>query len=127
MTGRGIDRVLPHPGSARLHEPDIRSAVAYVDRAELANGPIPKPVDFAYPWGDALAELDRRSPDARIINLETTVTSSDDYWKGRHIHYRMHRGIPRRLLRPDQLRGRVLRWLLPGLSSCRSHARVLGP
>jgi poly-gamma-glutamate synthesis protein (capsule biosynthesis protein) len=90
MTGRGIDQALPHPGGAQLHEPYVRSATDYVVFAEQVNGPIPKPMPFAYPWGDALVELERRSPDARIINLETTVTTSDDYRKRGHIHYRMH-------------------------------------
>jgi poly-gamma-glutamate capsule biosynthesis protein CapA/YwtB (metallophosphatase superfamily) len=29
-------------------------------------------------------------PDARVINLETSVTRSDDYWRGKGINYRMH-------------------------------------
>lgn len=29
-------------------------------------------------------------PDVRLINLETSVTPSDDYWKGKGINYRMH-------------------------------------
>lgn len=74
MTGRGIDQVLPNPGDPRLHEPDVTSAAEYVALAETANGPIPKPVGFAYVWGDVLAELEHRRPDARIINLETAVT-----------------------------------------------------
>ena len=39
---------------------------------------------------DALAELDRAGVDLRIINLETSVTSSEDYWRDKEIHYRMH-------------------------------------
>ena len=62
----------------------------YVQLAEKANGPIPRPVDFSYIWGDALDELVRARPDARIINLETSVTRSDEYWPGKGIHYRMH-------------------------------------
>jgi poly-gamma-glutamate synthesis protein (capsule biosynthesis protein) len=89
MTGRGIDQVLPHPSYPRLHEPYLASALHYVDLAERANGPIPRPVDFAYVWGDALAELERMSPDVRIVNLETAVTRSDD-WLPRGINYRMH-------------------------------------
>jgi poly-gamma-glutamate synthesis protein (capsule biosynthesis protein) len=58
--------------------------------AERANGPIRAPVDFSYVWGDALAELARIRPDARIVNLETSVTRSDDYWRGKGINYRMH-------------------------------------
>jgi poly-gamma-glutamate synthesis protein (capsule biosynthesis protein) len=30
------------------------------------------------------------APDLRIINLETSITKSNDYWKGKTIHYRMH-------------------------------------
>ena len=61
----------------------------YVRLAEQANGPLPRPVDFPYVWGDALAELETAAPDARIVNLETAVTRSDDPWPGKGIHYRM--------------------------------------
>jgi len=95
MTGRGIDQVLPHPVQPRIHESYMTSAKGYVKLAEETNGPIPKPVDFAYIWGDALAELRHTAPDARIINLETAVTTSTEYWPGKGIHYRMHpKNIP---------------------------------
>jgi poly-gamma-glutamate synthesis protein (capsule biosynthesis protein) len=90
MTGRGVDQVLPHPGDPRLHEAYARSAGTYVELAEQANGRIPQPVDFGYVWGDALAELADRRPDARIVNLETSITCSDEHWQGKGIHYRMH-------------------------------------
>jgi poly-gamma-glutamate capsule biosynthesis protein CapA/YwtB (metallophosphatase superfamily) len=90
MTGRGIDQVLPHPGDPTLHEPYLKSALGYVDIAQQANGPFPRSVDFAYVWGDALGELERMAPGARIVNLETAVTRSDAYWRGKGIHYRMH-------------------------------------
>jgi poly-gamma-glutamate synthesis protein (capsule biosynthesis protein) len=92
MTGRGVDQVLPHPSDPRIHESYLKSALGYVDLAETRNGPIPRPVDFAYVWGDALAEFERVSPDIRIVNLETAVTTSDDHWPGKAIHYRMHPG-----------------------------------
>ena len=90
MTGRGIDQVLPHPSDPLIHEPYMKSARGYVEIAEKANGPIQKPVSFSYIWGDALKELERAAPDVRIINLETSVTKSNDYWEGKEIHYRMH-------------------------------------
>jgi poly-gamma-glutamate synthesis protein (capsule biosynthesis protein) len=90
MTGRGIDQVLPHPSDPVLYESYITDARAYVRLAEQAHGPIEKPVSHSHIWGDALAELERVSPDLRIINLETSVTASDDYWKGKGINYRMH-------------------------------------
>jgi poly-gamma-glutamate capsule biosynthesis protein CapA/YwtB (metallophosphatase superfamily) len=90
MTGRGVDQVLPHPCNPCIHENHTESAQAYVQLAERANGPIPHPVDFSYIWGDALEELARARPDARIINLETSITRSDDYCRGKGINYRMH-------------------------------------
>jgi poly-gamma-glutamate synthesis protein (capsule biosynthesis protein) len=90
MTGRGIDQVLPHPGDPRIHEAGTASAELYVHLAVRAHGPIPRPVDFSYIWGDALAELEHAGAHARIINLETSVTRSDEYWRGKGINYRMH-------------------------------------
>ncbi len=90
MTGRGIDQILPRPSHPRLHESFVQDARDYVRLAERANGPIPKPVGFAYIWGDAIEELDRARPAARVVNVETSITGSDDYWVGKGIHYRMH-------------------------------------
>ena len=89
MTGRGIDQVLPHHVDPELHEPWVGSALEYVALAEAANGPIPRPVDFDYVWGDGLARLEQAAPHARIINLETAVTTSDA-WLPKGINYRMH-------------------------------------
>jgi poly-gamma-glutamate synthesis protein (capsule biosynthesis protein) len=89
MTGRGIDQALPHPSSPRIHEGLMSSALGYLELAERASGPIPRPVAFPYVWGDALAELETRAPDLRVVNLETSITTSEDAWpKG--INYRMH-------------------------------------
>jgi len=90
MTGRGIDQILPHPGDPRLHEPYVKNAKTYVELAEERNGLISEPVAFSYIWGDALGEMARVSPDLRIINLETSITRSDGYWKGKGINYRMN-------------------------------------
>ena len=90
MTGRGIDQVLPHPGSPHLHERYLNSALSYVDLAQRASGPIPRPADFDYIWGDGLDALTRAAPDARIVNLETAITASGTPWPEKGIHYRMH-------------------------------------
>jgi poly-gamma-glutamate synthesis protein (capsule biosynthesis protein) len=68
----------------------MKDARGYVEIAEKKNGPILRSVAPGYIWGDALDELGRVAPDLRIINLETSVTKSDDYWKGKEVHYRMH-------------------------------------
>jgi poly-gamma-glutamate synthesis protein (capsule biosynthesis protein) len=89
MTGRGIDQILPHPADPGLYELYIDDAADYVRLAELANGPIPKPVDFAYVWGDSLAVLQRRRPDVTMANLETAVTArAEPFLKG--INYKMN-------------------------------------
>lgn len=90
MTGRGIDQVLPHPSNPLIYEPYMKSAKGYIELAEMANGPIPQSVDFSYIWGDALEEFERLAPDLRMINLETSITRSEDYWKDKEIHYRMN-------------------------------------
>jgi len=89
MTGRGVDQVLPRPSDPVLYEPYVESALEYVEMAEKTNGPIPKPVDYRYIWGDALDELERMAPHARIINLETSVTTSAKHAL-KDINYRMH-------------------------------------
>ncbi len=90
MTGRGVDQILPAPGSPRLHEDYVVDARSYVDLAEQANGPIPKPVDDSWPWGDALAVMDEVGPAVRIMNLETSVTRSEEVAPAKAVHYRMH-------------------------------------
>jgi len=89
MLGRGIDQILPHPGDPTLQESSVHDARRYVELAEAVNGRIPRPVDFAWPWGDALAVLADAAPDVRVINLETSVTRSDDFAPGKAVHYRM--------------------------------------
>lgn len=94
MTGHGIDQLLlPSAAHASLDR-TVKSALEYVREAEAAsdtrNGsavpgrpaaasdsahhPLPRPVSFEYPWGDALALLKREQPDLRLINLETPIT-----------------------------------------------------
>jgi poly-gamma-glutamate capsule biosynthesis protein CapA/YwtB (metallophosphatase superfamily) len=89
MLGRGVDQILPNPGDPVLRERYVQDARTYVQLAEAVNGPIPRPVDYGWPWGYALEVLDAMRPDVRIINLETSVTTSDDFARGKGVHYRM--------------------------------------
>jgi poly-gamma-glutamate capsule biosynthesis protein CapA/YwtB (metallophosphatase superfamily) len=89
MTGRGIDQILPHPGDSRLHEPCMESSLEYVKLAERASDPINRPVDFSYIWGDALEVFQNEQPQAKVINLETTITPSDTHWRSKDVHYKM--------------------------------------
>lgn len=89
MTGRGIDQILPCPSDPGLFEGYIGDARDYVELAERVSGPIPRGVDPAYVWGDALDAWRAEAPGARLVNLETSITTSEAWWpKG--INYRMH-------------------------------------
>ncbi|MEV6790822.1 CapA family protein [Streptomyces sp. NPDC051320] len=90
MLGRGVDQILPHPGDPTLREDYVRDARSYVDLAEASGALIPAPVAPSWPWGEALPLLDEAAPDVRIINLETSITRSDDFAPGKAVHYRMN-------------------------------------
>jgi poly-gamma-glutamate capsule biosynthesis protein CapA/YwtB (metallophosphatase superfamily) len=89
MTGRGIDQVLPFSSSPEIYEGWSTDAREYVELAEQANGPIPERVAYEYVWGRALEEPRLRAADFRIVNLETSVTTSDAH-EDKGINYRMH-------------------------------------
>jgi len=90
MLGRGIDQIMAYPGDPALRERYVRDARVYVDLAEAANGPIPRPVDVCWAWGDALRVLDDGAVDVRVLNLETSITRSEDFAPGKGMHYRMN-------------------------------------
>lgn len=89
MTGRGIDQILPQPSEPTLHESYMTSAQGYARLAQEAGARFKAPVDDAYIWGDALPIWRELRADAAIANLETAVTTSDD-WQPKGINYRMH-------------------------------------
>jgi poly-gamma-glutamate synthesis protein (capsule biosynthesis protein) len=92
MLGRAVDQILPHPGDPTLRERAVGDARTYVALAAELNGKIPRPVPWSWPWGDALDLLADLDCDARVINLETSITTSGDFAPGKDIHYRMHPG-----------------------------------
>lgn len=88
MVGRGVDQILPDPCPPELHEDFASSAADYVSLAQRASGSIPAPVDHAYIWGAALDILRQKGPDARVVNLETSITRSEAY-EAKGINYRV--------------------------------------
>ena len=90
MLGRGVDQILPYPGDPSLRERQVRDARIYVELAESRNGAIPRPVDWAWPWGDAVELLDAAHCHARIVNLESSITTCGDFAPGKGVHYRMN-------------------------------------
>ena len=90
MTGRGIDQAFPTSSHPALHERRTDDARYFVELAEASSGTLPKPLSFDYIWGDAMEIWSFMAPDARIVNLETSITRHDGHWPGKAIHYRMH-------------------------------------
>jgi len=88
MTGRGIDQILARPSCPELRESFIHDARDYVALAEERNGRIRRAVDPLYVWGAAAEQMARA--DARLVNLETSITAADAFWPDKGIHYRMH-------------------------------------
>lgn len=90
MLGRGIDQAFKHSVDPVLYESYVKDARAYIQLAESENGEIDLPLSYRYIWGDALKVWKAFDPDLKLINLETSITSNDEPWKGKGIHYRMH-------------------------------------
>ena len=87
MLGRGLDQILPHSNDPVLYESYVKDARHYVELAERVNGLIDHPVTYDYPWGFAMEAMSEA--DARIINLETSITKNQAY-EDKGINYRMH-------------------------------------
>ena len=92
MLGRGIDMIQEQSCNPVLYEANGLNAHDYVKLAVEQNGTLPDKSERGvdYVWGDAIGILDEKNPDVRIINLETSVTTSDTPWPMKGIHYRMH-------------------------------------
>ena len=92
MIGRGIDAILPHHVDGRLHESFVKHAQTYVDLAVRENGQLSQDElsskGFSYIWGDLSDDLNNL--DCLVINLETSLTISNDWAPNKGIHYRSH-------------------------------------
>lgn len=93
MLGRGIDAILPHHVDGTIHESYMKHASGYVDLAIQHNGPLNRDElqqrGNNYIWGGDLMTL-FRIPDVMVANLETALTTSNDYAKCKGINYRAH-------------------------------------
>lgn len=101
MLGRGIDQAFPSSADPKLYEPYVKDARTYIDLAEKKNGPLSLPIDARYLWGDALKIWQRERPDLKLVNLETSITTSKEPWPGKAIHYKMHPSNIESLKVPD--------------------------
>lgn len=92
MLARAIDMIQPYSCDPKLYEGNGLSALDYVSLVVAKNGPLPDESERGpeYVWGDAIRILDQKLPDVRIINLETSITTSHAPWPRKSVHYKMH-------------------------------------
>lgn len=88
MLARGIDQIMPHSCNPRLYENYVKHAAYYTELAIQRNGPIPSQRSVDYVWGPTISEMRSRNATARIINLETAMTTSEDVCRGKSVCYR---------------------------------------
>ena len=89
MLGRGVDQVLPHPGDPELRE---RSAMTHGPTSGLPNESAVRSRGRPASPGHGVTRWmcwTTLAPEARVINLETSVTRSADFMPGKPVHYRM--------------------------------------
>ena len=67
----------------------MKDARDYVALAEEQSGPIPRGVAPRIRGAMRSTMLDAARPDARIVNLETSITRRDDCDREKGIHYRV--------------------------------------
>jgi poly-gamma-glutamate capsule biosynthesis protein CapA/YwtB (metallophosphatase superfamily) len=79
MIGRGIDQIPPHPCNPALHEGYEETALDYVRAGRNRPRLNSALCSLVISLGVALDEFHRMRPDDRIINLETSITRSEEY------------------------------------------------
>jgi poly-gamma-glutamate capsule biosynthesis protein CapA/YwtB (metallophosphatase superfamily) len=120
MAGRGIDQAFLNSVDPVLYEPYVKDAGTYKRLAEEKNGPFDIPFSYDYIWGDALRVWNENAADFKLINLETSITTSAEPWPGKGINYRMHPGNVHVLTAAgidhcSLANNHILDWGIPGL------------
>lgn len=75
MMAHGLDPMPPRQDEDG--ERHLQSVLDYVREAVSRHTPLPPPLSFEYPWGDALALLRREQPDLRLVNLPAPITARE--------------------------------------------------
>lgn len=89
MTGRAIDQLFPTHNPDDFGKPDHVPATQYQQWSAALHGAEMLPQRHDYPWGAALGILEAAQPDFRLVNLETAITTADQ-WARKQFNFRMH-------------------------------------
>ena len=90
MIGRGIDQILKYKSDSKLYESYLSDAKDYVPDVMKLYTKNNKYVSDTYVWGNLLKEILFVNSDLKLINLETSITDSNDALKGKPVLYKMH-------------------------------------
>lgn len=91
MLGRAVDQLFKYKNDATLYESYVKIATYYLPDAMKRFITLNGYVDDDYVWGDLLTSKLFRNADLKIINLETSVTTSRDH-QNKAVLYKMHPG-----------------------------------
>lgn len=86
MLGRLVDQIMPQ----HVNEPGEQHHAVNILRHYGRSDQVSKGNPYRYVWGDVLPEL--LKADLRLINLETSITTSSKKWPRKAFNYRMHPG-----------------------------------
>src|SRR5438132_1714402 len=89
MLGRGIDQILQYKSHPVLYESYVTNAKYYVSSTMKKYAKNNFFVDYRYIWGDLFKEHLFWEANMRIINLETSITSSQTP-ENKQVLYKMH-------------------------------------
>ncbi|MFE8034107.1 CapA family protein [Thiohalocapsa marina] len=89
MLGRAIDQLFIRHHPDILDKDDYKPAWLYQHLSEAIHGALSRPVAYASIWGPLPELLDAADTDLRLLNLETAITTSDD-WAVKPCVFRMH-------------------------------------
>lgn len=89
MLGRGIDQILKYKNNPMIYESFVKDARYYIPNTMKKFSEQGKYVDQFYVWGDLLNNSLFKKSKLKIINLETSITTSEDK-QNKAVLYRMH-------------------------------------
>lgn len=90
MLGRGVDQIQKYKNDPDIYESYFKNAKQYVPLEMKSLTEKNQGVPESYVWGDLLTENLFQNSRLKIINLETSVTTSDTPMPGKEVLYKMH-------------------------------------
>eukprot|EP01084_Bolivina_argentea_P164199 285495_1 len=92
MFGYGIDQILEYQvkvGSTKVPKSQFERFYRLDQQQDLQLPPIEITSQPNYIWGDMIQSLEYYHPDIKILNIEGSITTSNEYWPNKPFRFRM--------------------------------------